>query len=57
MSGRVGDLSVKQAEALAQVNYVPFFLSASISGIYLWSDPVDDGMKHSPDQREATHRR
>ncbi len=35
MSGRVGDLSVKQAEALAQVNYYSFIPVKSMSWIYL----------------------
>lgn len=35
MSGRVGDLSVKQAEALSQVNYYSFIHVKSMSWIYL----------------------
>lgn len=48
MSGRVGDLSVKQADALAQVNYNSFISLKSMSWIELLRD---FGMKHSPGQR------
>jgi len=55
MSGRVGDLSVKQAEALAQVNYFPFFYQEYLGDLFVEGSCWCRGETFSWAERERPH--